>query len=297
MNSHSQPDSQPIQAAFWMLGAVFSFSAMAVAGREMAIDLDTFEIMTYRSIIGLIIVLVCAWAFGTLHQINTDRLGVHFLRNIFHFTGQNLWFFAVTLIPFAQLFAFEFSTPIWIAIAAPFFLGERLSLLRKSAIFMGFAGILMVTRPWLAGLSPGLIAAALCAIGFAGAAIFTKRLTRTASITCILFWLTSMQLVFGLICIFADGQIALPTRSSIGWVFVVGLGGLIAHFCITKALTLAPATIVTPVDFTRLPIIVTIGYLFYNEGLDTYVILGAVIIFAANYINILAETRTKTKPA
>ena len=277
------------------MGAVVSFTAMAVAGREMSVDLDTFEIMTYRSLIGLIFVVLVSYFIGTINQVSTERLGLHFARNIFHFTGQNLWFYAVTLIPFAQLFAFEFSTPIWVAIAAPLLLGERLTLIRKLSITIGFLGILIVTRPWNAGISPGLIAAALCAIGFAGTTIFTKQLTQNTTITCILFWLTLMQLIFGLICMLYDGEFALPTQNSIGWVFVVGFGGLMAHFCITKALTLAPATIAAPVDFTRLPIIVTVGYLFYSEALDIWIILGALIIFVANYLNIWSETNAKRK--
>ena len=111
----------PVRAALWMLGAVIAFSSMAVAGREMASELDTFEIMMYRSFIGLIIVLVVGGIAGTLSQINRARLGLHFIRNSSHFVGQNLWFYAVALIPFAQLFAFEFSTPLWVAILAPIF--------------------------------------------------------------------------------------------------------------------------------------------------------------------------------
>jgi len=276
-----------------MMGAVVSFSAMAVAGREMSFQLDTFEIMTYRSLIGVVIVLIVALATGKTREFRTNRLGLNILRNIFHFVGQNLWFFAVTMIPLAHLFAFEFSVPIWVTLAAPFLLSEKLSRLRVAAVFIGFTGILMVTRPWVAGLSIGIIAAALSAICFAGTAIATKQLTSNQSITCILFWMTVLQLIFGLICAGYDGDIALPTYDTLHWVIIVGLGGLFAHLCITTALSLAPATIVLPVDFTRLPIIALVGMLFYNEPLDIWVILGAIIIFGSNYVNIWSETRNK----
>ncbi|PIB25118.1 multidrug DMT transporter permease [Amylibacter kogurei] len=287
------PLSDTLKAALWMMGSVVSFSAMAVAGREMSLDLDTFEIMMYRSMIGVVVVLICARYFGTLGQIKRDRLGLHFIRNLCHFTGQNLWFFAITLIPFAQLFAFEFSVPIWVTLAAPLLLAERLTSLRILSVFTGFIGILIVTRPWAAGISPGIIAAALCALGFAGSAIFTKILTRTQTITCILFWLTVMQLAFGVICAGYDGDIALPAMRNIPWVFVVGLGGLFAHFCLTTALRLAPATVVMPVDFTRLPLIAVVGAVFYNEALEIWVVIGAIIIFASNYLNIWDENRKK----
>ena len=283
--------STTIQAAIWMTGTIVSFSAMAVSGREISFELDTFEIMMYRSIIGLIIVLVLAKLFKTHREISTQNLSLHFYRNLSHFTGQNLWFYALTLIPFAQLFAFEFSVPLWVMLAAPFLLGERLTNIRIISILVGFIGILIVTRPWLAGLAPGIIPAALCAIGFACSVIFTKQLTQKVSITCILFWLTSMQLLMAVICAGYDGDISLPSSSNFIWIIIIGIGGLLAHFCITKALQLAPATVVTPIDFCRLPVIAAIGYVFYNEALDIFIIGGAVIIFIANYINIWSETK------
>jgi drug/metabolite transporter (DMT)-like permease len=289
----TSPISNTIKAALWMMGAVVSFSAMAVAGREMSFQLDTFEIMMYRSLIGVIIIVSIGIATDKIHEVNSSQFGLHFIRNIFHFTGQNLWFYALTVIPLAHLFAFEFSVPIWVTLAAPFLLGEHLTKLRVLAIFIGFAGILMVTRPWVAGLSIGIITAALSAIAFAATAIATKQLTRKQSVICILFWLTTLQLIFGLIMAGFDGDIAMPSPATLPWVMVVGFGGLFAHFCLTTALNLAPATVVMPVDFTRLPIIAVIGMLFYNEALDIWVILGAVIIFGSNYINIWSETRKK----
>ena len=283
--------STTIQAAIWMTGTIISFSAMAVSGREISFELDTFEIMMYRSIIGLIIVLLLAKLFKTHREINTQNLSLHFYRNLSHFTGQNLWFYALTLIPFAQLFAFEFSVPLWVMLAAPFLLGERLTNIRIISILVGFIGILIVTRPWLAGLAPGIIPAALCAIGFACSVIFTKQLTQKVSITCILFWLTSMQLLMAVICAGYDGDISFPSSSNFVWMIIIGIGGLLAHFCITKALQLAPATVVTPIDFCRLPVIAAIGYVFYNEALDMFIIGGAIIIFIANYINIWSETK------
>ena len=283
--------STTIQAAIWMTGTIVSFSAMAVSGREISFELDTFEIMMYRSIIGLIIVLLLAKLFKTHREISTQNLSLHFFRNLSHFTGQNLWFYALTLIPFAQLFAFEFSVPLWVMLAAPFLLGERLTNIRIISILVGFIGILIVTRPWLAGLAPGIIPAALCAIGFACSVIFTKQLTQKVSITCILFWLTSMQLLMAVICAGYDGDISLPSSSNFIWIIIIGTGGLLAHFCITKALQLAPATVVTPIDFCRLPVIAAIGYVFYNEALDIFIIGGAIIIFIANYINIWSETK------
>ena len=115
------------KAALWMLTAVASFTSMAVAGRAVSTDLDTFEIMLFRSLTGIVIVLVVASASGTLGQIGRQRFGLHLLRNVCHFTGQNLWFFAIASIPLAQVFALEFTTPIWVILLAPLILREKLT--------------------------------------------------------------------------------------------------------------------------------------------------------------------------
>ncbi|WP_195821961.1 DMT family transporter [Roseobacter sp. MH60115] len=283
-----------LKAALWMSGAIASFSTMAVAGREAAAQLDTFEIMMYRSLIGVVVVVAVAWVTGTWRQINRDSLGAHLVRNMAHFTGQNLWFYAVTVIPLAQVFALEFTSPLWVIVLSPLILGERLTAVRGIAAIMGFIGILIVARPDMAGINAGVVTAAASAIFFALTIMFTKRLTRSQTITCILFYLTTMQLVMGLIAAGYDGDIALPDAASLPFVIMIGFAGLLAHYCMTNALAIAPATVVVPIDFIRLPAIAIIGMLLYNETVDVWVFLGAAIIFAGNYLNIWVETRQKT---
>lgn len=279
------------KAALFMSGAIASFSVMAVAGREASFALDTFEIMLFRSIVGVLIVGTIASATGTWRQINTASFGTHLIRNLAHFTGQNLWFYAVTVIPLAQVFALEFTSPIWVILLGPLLLGERITFVRALAAVMGFIGILIVARPDMTGINPGVLMAAASAIFFALTTVFTKRLTRTQSITCILFYLTVLQLIFGLIMAGYDGDIALPDATTLPWLVMIGLCGLLAHFCIASALSIAPATVVIPIDFIRLPVIAVIGMLVYAEAVDIWVFIGAGIIFAGNYINIVAETR------
>ena len=281
--------SQPLKAASWMIGAMVSFSLMAISGRELAPDLNTFEIMFFRSLIGLVIVLIFGFFAGTLRQIKTDRIGLHVLRNTAHFTGQNLWFLAVAFIPFSQLFALEFSTPIWVALLAPLFLGETLTRRRLLSVVIGFTGVLIVARPDLNNLNPAILAAMACAICFACSLMTTKKLTIDQSITCILFWLTLMQLGMGVAAVTVTGGVSLPLGIDYVWVLTVGIGGLTAHFCITKALALAPAIVVIPLDFLRLPLISLIGFLVYNEAFEWAVVLGAILIFTAVLVNLQSE--------
>ena len=283
--------SQPLKAAFWMIGAMLSFSLMAISGRELAPELNTFEIMFFRSLIGLVIVVTIGALAVTLPQIKTDRLGLHVLRNTAHFTGQNLWFLAVAFIPFSQLFALEFSTPLWVALLAPMFLGEALTRRRLLSVGIGFGGVLIVARPDLSQLDPAISAAMACAICFACSLMATKKLTIDQSITCILFWLTLMQLGMGLVAVVFTGSVSMPQGIEYIWVITVGICGLTAHFCITKALALAPAIVVIPLDFLRLPLITLFGFFAYGEAFEWIVVFGAMLIFAAVFVNLQAEHR------
>jgi drug/metabolite transporter (DMT)-like permease len=274
-----------------MLGALVAFSAMAVAGRAVVPELDSFELMMYRSFIGLGLILVIGKVFGKLKEVRTENLKLHTLRNLGHFTGQNLWFTALPLIPLAQLFALEFTSPIWVVVFAVLFAGEKITGLRVLAVALGFVGALIVARPGLEGDAFGLMLAAASAIGFAISIVTTRVLTRSETIFGILFWLTALQAIFGVITTGWDGDIAWPSLAIWPWVVLVGIAGLVAHTCLTNALAVAPATIVTPMDFMRLPAIAVIGALFYNEAINVWVLLGAVVIFAGNYLNIWSQTR------
>ena len=288
--------SQPLKAAVWMIGTMVSFSLMAISGRELAPELNTFEIMFFRSLIGLVLVVTIGTLSGTLHQIKTDRLGLHMLRNTAHFTGQNLWFLAVAFIPFSQVFALEFSTPLWVALLAPVFLGEALTRRRLLSVGIGFSGVLIVARPDFSQLNPAILAAMACAICFACSLMTTKKLTIDQSTTCILFWLTLMQLGMGVVAVVLTGSLSAPQGIDYIWVTIVSICGLTAHFCIARALALAPAIVVIPLDFLRLPLISLIGFLAYNEAFEWAVVFGAMLIFTAVLINLQAE-RQRNKAA
>jgi drug/metabolite transporter (DMT)-like permease len=88
-----------------------------------------------------LIVLSIAGYTGAWRQINTRHMGTHVMRNTAHFAGQNLWFFAVTAIPLAQVFAIEFTSPLWVIVLSPLMLGERLTRMRLGAALVGFIGV------------------------------------------------------------------------------------------------------------------------------------------------------------
>lgn len=281
--------SHPIRAGIWMLGAVASFSAMAVAGREISVEMNTFELMMYRSAIGfLVILLVIAKSKRGFSQIRTTNMGLQFKRNIFHFAGQNLWFYGIAVLPFSQLVSLEFTNPIWVAILAPFFLGEVMTKIKISAAIIGFLGVLIVAQPGVQPFELGHAAGLGAALFFALNVIFTKQISRLETVLCVIFWMTLIQFCFALILSLPNG-IPVPSGTGAIWVVVVAICGLTAHYCLTTALSLAPATIVAPMDFIRLPVVTILGMLLYGEELTRAVMIGASVIIVGNLINIRAE--------
>lgn len=278
------------RAGVWMIGAIISFTAMAIAGREVSFEMDTFEIMMFRSLTGILIVLVVGGAFGKLTDINTRQLPLHVFRNLAHFTGQNLWFFAIGALPLAQVFALEFTTPLWVLIFSALFLAERMTVLKALLALAGFGGTIVAIGPIGFEVNGGVITGILCAIGFAGSIIFTKKLTAVETVLSILFFLALTQLIFATVLTCYDGDVQVPDLRQGLLMCLIGCAGLAAHFCITTALSLAPASKVAPIDFCRLPLIAVVGVVFFAEPISWYVILGGSITFLAAYANLVLKS-------
>lgn len=276
-------------AALWMVGALTSFTTMAVSGREAGRVMPTADLLVWRSMIGFgIVVALLMWSAKGLAQVRTGRLGLHLVRNIGHFTGQYGWYYAVTIIPLAQVFALEFTSPIWVALVAPLFLGERFTAFGFAAICLSFVGVLMVVGmfggSFATDFGSGQLWALIASVGFAVNIISTKRLTSTDTTLCILFYMTLMQAPMGIL---VSGSLPVipPDSVTAFWVLALSIGGLAAHFCLAQAFRYGDATIVAPMDFFRLPLIALVGLFVYQEPLAWTVLVGGALIFAGNYLN------------
>jgi len=285
--------SNPVKAVLWVIGATLSFCTMAISGREAGQALSTADLLIWRSVIGVTVTVM----FVTLSrrgfaQLKTTRLGLHAVRNTFHFFGQYCWYAAVMLIPLAQVFALEFTAPIWVMLLAPFLLHERFSRWKVFAVAMGFTGMLLIVKPGVVEITEGTLWAFFCAFGFAGTIIATKRLSGTESGLCVLFYMTLMQAPMGIVI--SGGLPAIPPTPGL-WAWTVGLafGGLAAHYCLTRAYALADATVVVPLDFMRLPMIAVVGLMAYSEAIDLAVIIGGALIVFGNVMNIRAEAKSR----
>lgn len=271
------------QAGLWMTGWLTATLAMTIAGRELGHVISIFEMMMFRSVIATLILTPIVLLNGGFTG-RVSQLRLHAARNIIHYGGQYAWFSALLLIPLAEVIAIEFTMPLWIAILASAFLAERMYGFKIAALIIGFAGVLMIVRPGLA-LNTGHLVALSAALMFACTLTLTKFITRRDTALTVIFLMFAMQTVIGAIPAWLTW--VTPPPGSYIWIAVLALTGTFSHYCLSKALSLADATIVMPMDFLRLPLTALAGWFLYQEGIDMWSVIGALMILAANTLNLL----------
>ncbi len=277
-----------LRGALWMVGALLSFSAMAIAVRELLHHMGSFEILFLRSLVSLLILLAILPRYG-FAVLRTGRFGLHALRNALHFGGQYAWVYAIAMLPLATVFAIEFTMPVWTALLAIPLLGERLNRGRIVMLVLGLAGIFIILKPGAGVVQPAalvMLAGSLC---YALTMICTKRLTQSDSALSILFYMAVVQLPLAFFP--ALPAWVAPVPADLPWIIVIGAAGLSAHYCLTRAVRIADATLVIPIDFLRLPLIAVVGAMFYGERIDVTIMLGAAVIFAGTWYSIQRESR------
>jgi drug/metabolite transporter (DMT)-like permease len=267
-----------------MAGWLSLMLIVAVAGRETTRELNVFQIMEVRSILGFLMLYPLVRRSGGFAAMKTSRPLQHIGRNLVHYAAQLGWFFALTLIPLGQVVSIEFTMPIWTAILASGFLGERLTGWKILAIVLGLIGVAVIVRPATGQINPGQLIALSAAIGFGISIAMMKSLTRTEHTVAIIFWMLVVQSAAGILPAIYLWQ--WPSTSAWCWIVVIAFCGTFSHFCMARAMLYADATIVVPMDFLRVPLTATAGWLLYAERLDIYTVLGAALILTGNLLNL-----------
>ncbi len=271
-------------AALWMAGWLSLMLIMAVAGRETTRELNVFQIMEVRSLLGFVLLAPFIYRAGGFKVLKTWRLPQHVGRNLVHYVAQLGWFFALTLIPIGQVVAIEFTMPIWTAILAASFLSERMTPWKIAAIVLGLVGVIVIVRPATGEINPGQLIALGAAMGFGISMALVKSLTRTESALSILFWMLVVQSAAGFVpTLFVWTW---PSAYVWAWVGVIAVCGTFSHYCLASAMRYADATIVVPMDFLRVPLTAAAGWLLYSERLDAWTVLGAALILFGNLLNL-----------
>ena len=276
-------------AAAWMAGWLTLMVVIAVAGREATRELSVFQIMLMRSVLGMGLLWPLVHAAGGLSAMRTQRLPQHALRNGVHYAAQYGWFVALTLIPLAQLVSIEFTMPIWSAVLAVFFLGERMNGRKWLAVVLGLVGVAVIVRPSAGTVDAGQLIALACAFGFAISVVLVKSLTRTEAAITVIFWMLVIQSAIGLVPALLVWQ--WPSAQTWGWVVVVAFCGTYSHYCFARAMQHADTTVVVPMDFLRVPLTALAGWLVYSEQVDLLTGLGVLLILTGNALNLFRWPR------
>jgi len=279
-----QPKPSKSMAALWMAGWLTLMLVIVVAGREALSAVNVFQVIEVRAVLAILFLSTIILRNGGFAAIKTSRLPQHIARNLIHYAAQLGWFFALTLIPIGQVVAIEFTMPIWTAILAASFLGERITGWKAAAIVLGLVGVVVIVRPATGEINPGQLIALAAAVGFGISMALVKSLTRTESALSVIFWMSMVQFVAG----FVPTLYVWVWPSAYVWacLVVIGICGTFGHYCLTSALRYADATIVVPMDFLRVPLTATVGWLLYSERLDLLTVLGAALILAGNLLNL-----------
>ena len=267
-----------------MAGWLCLMLIVAVAGREATRELNVFQIMEVRSTVGLLLLYPLIRMHGGFTALKTSRPLAHVARNLIHYAAQLGWFFALTLIPLGQVVSIEFTMPIWTAIFAASFLGERMTIWKTSAIALGLVGVIVIVRPATGEVNPGQLIALAAAVGFGTSVAMLKSLTRTEATVTIIFWMLVIQSAAGLF----PSLYVWKWPSLYIWccAIVIAFSGTFSHFCMARAMLYADATIVLPMDFLRVPLTAAAGWLIYSEQLDAFTVLGAALILTGNLLNL-----------
>jgi drug/metabolite transporter (DMT)-like permease len=287
----------------WMSGALASFCVLAIGARELSGELSIAQSLCIRSAIGLLllfIIYLIRSRYFQKEQITslTKRhkfkiIKIHLFRNVSHFIAQYGWFFGIGLLPLAEVFALEFTVPIWTMIIAAFFLNEKVTKNKLLAIFLGTLGVLAIVKPGYALINYASIVVLGSAVCFAISHTTTKTLSKTESPITILLYMCIIQLPIGLLLSISTW--VWPQGEQWLWLIVIGVSALSAHYCLAKAMLYADITTIITLDFFRLPLIGMVGIAFYSEKLEITLLLGGGLMLIGNLISVRGLMKSRNE--
>ena len=280
--------SNAAKGAWWMIAAAAALTAMAVCIRYLP-AYSVLLMIFLRNVINLFLMAPSLIRQGKA-VFKTDRLSTHALRNLFLYSGNVAWFFGVTQIALADVAALQFTSPLFTAIIAAAFLGERIGGHRMVAILVGFAGALIIIRPGIIPVNIGTLSILLAAFLYSCAHVVTKRLSDTESGSTVVFYMSVTILIYSAIPAFFVWET--PIWADMPAMLGLGITGYATHYCITRSLAVGDASFVIVFDFMRLPFSALLGLMLFTEILDVWTVAGALIIFAAGYYSTVREAKS-----
>ena len=279
-----------LRGVLLMLGAAAVLTTMHASVRHVSAELHPFEIAFFRNLFGLAAVAPLALRAGW-SSVRTRQPRLQVVRSLFSIGAMMSWFYGLSVVPIAQATALSFSAVIFGSIGAVILLGERMRLRRWSAVAAGFTGVLIILRPGLAAVDPGALVVLLSSLCWAMTLLLVKRLAASDSTVCIVTWNSVLLTVFSL-----PAALLVWTWPDVGallWLGLIGVLATMGHLAMTAAFRAADATLVFPIDYTRLLWASALGYLAFGETPDAWTWVGGTVIFASTTYIAYREARLR----
>ncbi len=274
----STATSRPIAGIFWMVLTGLMFVAVTAIVKHVGSELPAAQSAFMRYLLGLVFVIPMIKPMLRA-RLNRRQVMLFSLRGAVHTIAVILWFYAMSRISIAEVTAMNYLNPVYVAIGAALFLGEKLPPRRMFAVVMALIGALIILRPGLRALDMGHIAMLVTAIAFAAGYLIAKIMSGEVS-AIVVVGMLSVTVTIGL-APFAYVVWVTPTWEQTGWLFLVACFATVGHYTMTRAFEAAPLTVTQPVTFLQLVWAVALGALVFGEVIDVWVIVGGSVIMAA----------------
>lgn len=280
--------SGPVRGTIWILIAAVCLTAMAATIRHLSADVHTFIIAFFR--IGLGFVFMAPWLIRTrLQGLKTTKTSWFLGRAVATTIGSLGFFYALGEIPLADAVAIMFTRPLYGTVFAIVFLGEIVGQRRWTALGIGFLGVLVMVRPGFEAVNLGLAAVFVASIAGAAAAILIRYLSRTESPDTITMYMVLFTTPVMLILALFVWET--PTWEQIGWLSFTGLVGTLGQRAMSRGYAAADASIILPMDFSRLIVAALFGYVLFSEIPSIYTAIGGALIFTSTVYIAQREAR------
>jgi len=275
-------DTANLRGMAWMTASGLFFASNFGLIRHLSAEFHAFELVFFRSLIGFFILLpvVIRHASGNFMPKRPGILSIRALAQLF---GMFCWYAGLAATPLATATALGMLEPIFAALFAIFFLGERSEVARWFAAALGFAGMLIILRPGVADVdfnSAILVAAAM----FWGISVITgKVLTRTESVAVVVAYPAALAVPIALAASWADW--VWPQPEQYIWLVGMGLMSVLGSVCIARAYKVGDVTAVSPFTFMRMVFAAIIGFVVFTEVPVVWTwVGGALIAVAGTYL-------------
>ncbi|KPP89111.1 MAG: putative permease [Rhodobacteraceae bacterium HLUCCA08] len=282
----------PVRGIFLMLSAITVFTLMS-AFIKAAERIPAGEAMFFRAFMALpVIVAWLAWKGAFPGGIGTNDVRAHAVRGIVGSIAMGLGFAGLHYLPLPEVTAIRFVTPMILLVLAALLLGERLRLIRISAVALGFVGVIIIVAPRLsAGLGSREAFGALLVLGSATfaalAQVFVKGMAGKESTAAIVFWFSVTATVLSLFTL-PFGWVW-PTAQEAAFLVGAGFIGGIGQILLTSSYRFAEAGVLAPFTYVSMLWSLLIGYVWFNEEPTWQMLLGAALVIAAGVAIVLRE--------